>query len=792
MARGLSVLAFLTLRLAFATTSTDLARDLQQISLDPDQCYRVIELNFAKEDIKVYLNSGYLVFSKPVGGVRTGAVFLASSEAGDAEILLMPPVRSERFSLATFAESPNMDEHFKSAAFVFTDSTASELLARLQDSAAKKTPEFGAMINDSWTPVLRNLTGSFATRLVYDLLSKDPKSGLFYMAITGDRLGNFDVLYDPSSREQIFAGKLSYRNNRAYFDTWTSFESRSVRNGAPLPKPKFSLDNFRIDATIEPDLTMKAVTRATLTPKEKLGPTLPFYISENMRVTEVSIDGQPAEIFDRESLRADLIAGADNGQFLVIPPTELDSSKPHEIEMHHEGQVILKAGRDVYYIASRGNWYPRHGPEFSNYDLTFHYPRNLTLVATGRLADDRTEGNLHTTRRVTDTPVRFAGFNLGDFQSISVTQGGNKIDVYSNRHLEAALQPKAAPPPVPLPPAFSRSRRIDTSAPDTPPPADPAARSEQLARDVAAAYEYMQAQFGPPPLPNIAITPIPGTFGQGFPGLVYLSTLAYINPEQRPAGLRDRSQQVFYSELLDAHEVAHQWFGNLVIPASYQDEWLMEGLANYSALLLLEKKKGAKAAASVLDEYRNHLLSKSDSGHTLESSGPITWGHRLQSSLTPTAWRAITYEKGTWIMHMMRRRLGDQAFLSLLREVCAKYRFNSISTEQFRELAAKYSQPKTADANFKAFFDTWVYGTGIPAVKLSYALHGLKLTGTLAQRDVPDDFSALVPVEVTTRSGKSVHWLSTGSDPVPFTLAVKLPPTKVALLSNDCLLTSAK
>lgn len=143
-------------------------------------------------------------------------------------------------------------------------------------------------------------------------------------------------------------------------------------------------------------------------------------------------------------------------------------------------------------------------------------------------------------------------------------------------------------------------------------------------------------------------------------------------------------------------------------------------------------------------------------------------------------------------MHMIRRRLGDQAFLNLLHEVCNRYRFNSISTEQFRVLAAQYSLPKSADANWKSFFDTWIYGTGIPAVKLSYSLHGLKLTGTLSQRDVPDDFSAVVPVEVTTHSGRTVHWLSTGSEPVPFSIMLKLPPTKVSLLSNDCLLTAAK
>ena len=144
----------------------------------------------------------------------------------------------------------------------------------------------------------------------------------------------------------------------------------------------------------------------------------------------------------------------------------------------------------------------------------------------------------------------------------------------------------------------------------------------------------------------------------------------------------------------------------------------------------------------VLDGYKRHLLAKDDDGRTPESAGPITWGYRLDSSLAPHAWQTVTYEKGTWIIHMLRRRMGDESFFSFLHEICKRYRFGSISTEQFRDLAQQYMPPKAPDSIVKAFFENWVYGTGIPAVKLSYSLRGLKLTGDVLQRDVDDDFSA--------------------------------------------------
>ncbi len=449
MARLLFLFCLVSPGLTLASVAADFASQIHDLALDPDECYRVTELNFAKEDLKIYFTSGYLIFAKPIGGFRQGAVFVAGGEAGDAEILLMPPTRSERLSMATFTESPNLEEHLTGAALLFTDSTAADLLAQIHANAEpRKNLEIGNAIADQWNSVIRNLAGSFETTLVHDLLSTR-KSGFFYMAIAGRRLNNFDVFYDPTSTEQIFAGTLAYRNNQTFFDTWTSFPSRSVRNGAKPPTPPVDLDNYRIDSTIDDKLLMKCVTRATLTVRQPGEGALRFSISTHMRVTEARIDGQPVEVFARESLRSNLIAGDENHEFLVIPPAPLAPGEPHEIEVRHEGEVIGKAGDGVYYVNSRGTWYPRANLEFAAYDLTFRYPSDLTLVATGSPVEDRTDEAWRITRTKTDAPVRFAGFNLGNFRSVSIDQAGFKIDVYANRHVEAALQPQRSAAPAP-------------------------------------------------------------------------------------------------------------------------------------------------------------------------------------------------------------------------------------------------------------------------------------------------------------------------------------------------------
>ena len=698
----LFLLAAIT-RCALAASAASVGNQVEHISLDADECYRVLDLDFAKEDLKIYLSSGYLIFAKPIGGAHLGAIFVTSAEAGDADLLLLPPTRSERSSLAKFTNSPTLEEHFKAAAFIFTDGTGDQLLARLQSNpTAKKSPDMGGLIVANWNSVLANLVASFETRVVYDILSNRRDSGVFYMAVSGNKLDNFDVLYDPTAPDQILVGKLADRDNRTYFDIWTSFQARSFRTAAAsgsAASPRAAhatLDNIRIEATIAPDLTMQAVTRATLRfPDDERQPrsVIPFSLSPKMQISAASIDGHPVEVFDRESMRFDLISNREDREFLLVSELALDPSVPHEIEIRHAGAVIRNSGNDVYYVGSRGTWYPRTGGDLANYTLTFRYPKTLTIAATGKLLDDRTDGDWRVTRLKTGTPVRFAGFNLGNFQSVAVQRDGYTINLYANRRLESALAPKPSSQPLTVPqdelrprhspPATAASLAQQVNLPD------PTPRIETLTKDVIDTLDFMTEEFGPTPIRDLAITPIPGGFGQGFPGLVYLSTLAYLDPGQRPPRLRERGEETFFSDLLEAHEVAHQWWGNMVVPASYHDDWLIESLANYSALLQLERKKGSKALDTVLDSYRDHLLSKTASGASLESAGPIVWGYRLDSSFAPDAWRTVTYEKGTWIIHMLRRRLGDEKFLTLLRDICSHH--HSISTDQFRDLARQYA-----------------------------------------------------------------------------------------------------
>ncbi|HSW48941.1 MAG TPA: M1 family aminopeptidase [Bryobacteraceae bacterium] len=773
--------------------ASELAGQIREAGLDPDECYRVRDLSFTREDLRFYFTDGYLIFGKPVDGRRRAAVFAAEEDAGDAEVLVFPPTRSERMSLAKSANSPNLNEHFRQAVMLFSDDTYEVIFKQIQEAAeVAKSPEMGVLLEQNWNGVVRNLASSFETRIVGDALSgRGADEGFFFSTVTGDRLGNFDLMYDPQRSEQIAIGRVALRGSTSYFDIWTSFEARSFRNRSrSLPAQDFRLANYRLDATLEPGLNLKVSTRVTVTPAQTGIRVLAFSFSPHMRVTSATIGGQPAECFQRDALRESLLRGGD-ATLLLLPPLSLERGKPYEVEFRHEGKVIHSAGNNVYYVGSRDNWYPNLLSEFSTYDVFFRYPKELDLVVAGEVVEEGILGDSAYTHRRITTPVRLLGFNLGTYERLGVTRGPYTFNVYANRFIEPGLRATVKPtysvvPQLVIDPA-TRRRTVVSVATEMPGrPADPASQLKGLAAEVASAFEFFAGRFGPPPLRELTVSPIPAGFGQGFPGLVYLPTVAYLRPEERPAALASEYQQFFYSDILHAHEVAHQWWGNTVGTDRPQDFWLMEAMANYSALLYLERRKGAKALDSVLEGYRKRLVSPAADGRARESIGPIIWGPRLHSSQAPDAWQAIVYEKGSWIIHMLRRRLGEEKFLAFLSDLTKRYSRQALTTEQFRALAAKYVPPGTPDASLDVFFDNWVYATGIPTVQMESSIRGkgaaYTVTGKLTQSGVDADFTAWFPVEIQFRAGKPVvHWVKTDSEPVTFSVALKQQPLKVVL-----------
>src|SRR5205085_10708942 len=154
--------------------------------------------------------------------------------------------------------------------------------------------------------------------------------------------------------------------------------------------------------------------------------------------------------------------------------------------------------------------YPHQASEYATFDLTFRYPKVLTLVATGNPAEDGTEGEVRVSRYTTNVPIRFAGFNLGDYRKISAAKGGYTVDVYANRSLEPGLarRQETIMPPVIYGPRHP-GEALGPSAAVISAPVDPNLQLHEIASQIEGALEYLTAQFGPMPLKTLMVAPIP-------------------------------------------------------------------------------------------------------------------------------------------------------------------------------------------------------------------------------------------------------------------------------------------
>jgi aminopeptidase N len=156
---------------------------------------------------------------------------------------------------------------------------------------------------------------------------------------------------------------------------------------------------------------------------------------------------------------------------------------------------------------------------------------------------------------------------------------------------------------------------------------------------------------------------------------------------------------------LIAHEVAHQWFGNAVSEADWQHLWLSEGFATYLTNMYIETFEGKSAFYTQLDKDRIRILNLYNKG----------FHQPLVDSLTPNLLdrlNANAYQKGAWVLHMLRHEMGDSLFKVGLQQFYATYKYQNATSQDFTRLMDSLS-PK----DLAPFFNQWLYQVGHPQLK---------------------------------------------------------------------------
>jgi Peptidase family M1 domain len=741
---------------------------LNQIRLDATHVYTVHELNLRRDVVSLTLTDGKLAFFEPLGGRITGAVF-----TGRGHIIATPRDRGERLSLAQFLGVPILDQTFSRAYFRFTDGAASEIEQQIASTGAATTSD--AEFAESWEEVVANLNPWHSLRTLVDWLSTDPMP-YFYAGLAGDSIGAFDVLVDSRRSEQVLFGQPRETKEMRDYDIWASFRSADAPK---IPIKTFAPLDYRVDTTIADDLSMEGKTTLHMKAMRAGERVLWLELSRNLTVREIQSEhGQPLEYFQNEDLSSRDILRHGNDSLLVVLPAPVQGGEELRLVVKYRGSVISDAGNGVAFVGERGTWYAHlsGSDQFVPFDLEFRWPKRFTLVATGTKVESSGDADPHTGSWRSDVPFATAGFNLGEYKTENTGASHPRIELYANRQLESAITARlrqyTGNSPMTLPPTPRSMPSVRSGPGLTPDPQLPNATEAltNLANKVLDSIRFLEKFNGPFPFDHLDVSQIPGTFGQGWPGLVYLSTLAFLPPEtQQRAGIAERTREQT-RELMPFHEVVHQWWGNVVGSASYRDTWIDEALATYLSLLYADSKKPSEHLLTEwLKHFRTTLIAKAPgSPETVAEVGPLSFGFRLTSSKTLGAYEAITYGKGMWVIHMLREMLlrpaakdPDGRFREFLQSILAEHRFHALSTAEFQRGVEQQMTPAMdleGTHTMDWFFDQWVRGTGIPhyAVRFQVKPRGKEfmVTGTLEQSGVEDIFTAPVPLYAARQTGK--------------------------------------
>ena len=472
----------------------------------------------------------------------------------------------------------------------------------------------------------------------------------------------------------------------------------------PAGGAKFDVTNYRIEAQLNPDEhTLRAGADITFVPQEATR-SIVFELNGSLKVDSVEKDGKALTGIVQDAVGAGALGPnvrIDLGQ--VIP-----ANQPATIRVRWNGALTSPEGgplanKRLAYVGPEGSylmyasrWFPFHdyAADRATSDITIIVPTGMTV---GGISDEPVtpqvdKNGVTRFRFVNKQPILIGNFVAGTYVTKSLRMGKYELQFFVKPGSEN--------------------------------------RITNFGELMGRALEFYTSEYGDPSFGTrlvVGQTDDETMETYSGPGMIFLASKFF---DTNRASAAEHLQR----------EVAYQWWGQSVGLKSFDDAWISQGLAEWSAFALREAMlQGAQLDSAQREEQERAL--------TFEQTSSIV---RAPSALDDqsAAYQSIVFYKGAMVFRMLRETMGKQQFTQLMRKFLEQYRNKNASIDDFERLANQ-----VAGKNMRYFFAQWLEGTGVPEFSVDYQIIRTRTGKFRTRGTVRQNFDNLqMPVDITLHS----------------------------------------
>jgi len=481
-----------------------------------------------------------------------------------------------------------------------------------------------------------------------------------------------------------------------------------ARSQQPAPQQtagRFDVTHYRIEAQIIPEQhLLRAGADVTFVPQDATRSVV-FELNGSLKVESIEKDGKVLTGVVQDPVGVGSLGPSVRIDLGSVVP----ANQPVTLRVRWSGALINPEGgplatKRLAYVGSEGTylmyasrWFPFHdyAADRATSDITFIVPTGLQVAGTSDdpiVAQPAPKENAVRYRFVHRQPVLIGNFAAGQYINRSLRYGNYDLQLYAMPGSEKRL--------------------------------------EVFAELTGRVLEFYSKRYGPALFGNrLVVVQIDDESLDTYsgPGIIFLSSKMFDSARPVP---EDKIQR----------EIAYQWWGQTVGLKSFDDAWLSQGLAEWSAFAYRETTLSAGGLDSAQREQQERAL-------TFEQTASIA---RAPSALDDqsAAYQSIVFYKGSMVFRMLRETMGKDKFDQLLATYVQNFKGKNASIDDFEQLATKI-----AGENMRYFFAQWVEGTGVPEFTVDYQIIRTRAGKFRTRGTVKQNLESLrMPVELLLRA----------------------------------------